>query len=95
MKKTLLSVLLIAAFITAGCQYKYRYACQDPANWEKAECKRPVCEVDGTCPDQLLQKQITEDKIAAALELEENNEANSVDSAEAGTDNCEDKPQGE
>lgn len=33
---------------------RYRYPCQDPVNWEKAECKPPVCEASGTCTKDLL-----------------------------------------
>ena len=43
--------------LLAGCdgdyQY-YRYACQDPANWETAECKKPLCEVSRTCPEHIF-----------------------------------------
>jgi hypothetical protein len=39
-----------------GCSYQgfYRYPCQDPANWEKAECNPPVCEASGTCTKDLI-----------------------------------------
>jgi uncharacterized lipoprotein YehR (DUF1307 family) len=33
---------------------RYRYSCQDPVNWEKAECKPPVCEASGLCTKDLL-----------------------------------------
>ena len=33
---------------------RYRYPCQDPVNWEKAECKPPVCEASGLCTKDLL-----------------------------------------
>jgi hypothetical protein len=35
---------------------RYRYPCQDPVNWEKAECKPPVCEASGLCTKDLLGK---------------------------------------
>jgi hypothetical protein len=44
--------------ILSGCsdyQY-YRYPCQDPANWDKDECKPPICEVNRTCPDHIFPK---------------------------------------
>jgi hypothetical protein len=49
-------LLFISALLLAGCGYdgKYRYECQDPENWEKSECQRPACQVDGACPDTLL-----------------------------------------
>jgi hypothetical protein len=33
---------------------RYRYPCQDPVNWEKAECNPPVCEATGTCTKDIL-----------------------------------------
>ena len=49
-------LLFISVLLLASCGYdgKYRYECQDPANWEKSECQRPACQVDGACPDTLL-----------------------------------------
>jgi hypothetical protein len=49
-------LLFVSALLLAGCGYdgKYRYECQDPENWEKSECQRPACQVDGACPDTLL-----------------------------------------
>ncbi len=49
-------LLFISAIVLASCGYdgKYRYECQDPANWEAPECQKPACQVDGACPDVLL-----------------------------------------
>jgi hypothetical protein len=47
----ILSVLLV---VLTGCEDRYRYPCQDPANAELAECKPPVCTSTATCPDQLI-----------------------------------------
>ncbi len=44
---------LLSLLLTAGCE-RFRYPCQDPANWAQAQCQRPQCAVTGTCPDQLL-----------------------------------------
>jgi len=52
----ILSVLLVA--LTA-CDDRYRYECQDPNNWEKTECKPPICTAAGTCPEMLIK---TEEK---------------------------------
>lgn len=41
----------------SGCgvvEGRYRYECQDPANWEKAECQPPICETNGTCTKDLV-----------------------------------------
>jgi hypothetical protein len=39
-----------------SCGYSgfYRYPCQDPTNWEKAECKPPICTASQTCPVDLV-----------------------------------------
>lgn len=53
--KKLLLTSAVALTLT-GCGYDgfYRYPCQDPANWEAAECKPPVCTVSGACPEDLV-----------------------------------------
>ena len=51
MKK--IAFLLALSFTLVGCEDTYRYPCQDPANKDKAECNRPICEVDGFCFDKL------------------------------------------
>lgn len=33
---------------------KYRYECQDPANWEQAYCQPPLCEAVAACTKDLL-----------------------------------------
>lgn len=47
-------ITLVALLCLAGCSDRFRYPCQDPANWENAECKKPACEVTRTCPDLLV-----------------------------------------
>jgi hypothetical protein len=48
-------LLLLFVFIAlVACEDRYRYKCQDPKNWENAECKAPICTATGTCPDQLI-----------------------------------------
>ena len=51
----IIGLALFTALLT-GCGYDghYRYPCQDPANWEKAECKPPLCTVAGACPEDLV-----------------------------------------
>jgi hypothetical protein len=54
------SAVLLALSLTAcsgpEALNRYRYPCQDPVNWEKAECTPPVCEASGTCTKDLLVK---------------------------------------
>ena len=33
---------------------RFRYPCQDPANWDKDVCKMPVCDVTRTCPEHIF-----------------------------------------
>jgi hypothetical protein len=42
--------------VLSGCGYDggYRYPCQDPANWETAECNPPICSASETCTKDLL-----------------------------------------
>ena len=51
-----LSFVFLSLFLLSSCGYegKYRYSCQDPANWGKKECEPPLCEVDGNCTKTLL-----------------------------------------
>ena len=51
-------MLALSLLLVAGCEEHYRYPCQDPANWNNKECQKPVCEADGTCPDQLTGKEM-------------------------------------
>ena len=45
----------VLALLLSGCAYdEYRYPCQNPVNWENAECKSPICDASSTCPDDLL-----------------------------------------
>jgi hypothetical protein len=37
-----------------GCKERYRYDCQDPANWQEAECKKPHCIAMGYCTEWLI-----------------------------------------
>ena len=46
-----LSILLV---VLTGCSDRYRYSCQDPLNWQNAECKPPICTAAGTCPEMLV-----------------------------------------
>jgi hypothetical protein len=39
-----------------GCESlnRYRYPCQDPANWEISECNPPKCEASQTCTKDVI-----------------------------------------
>ena len=36
---------------------RFRYPCQDPQNWEKDICKKPLCDVTRTCPEHVFKGQ--------------------------------------
>jgi hypothetical protein len=54
MKHLLLKCLLCLALTSCGYDGNYRYPCQDPANWETADCVPPVCEASETCTKDLI-----------------------------------------
>lgn len=45
---------LFGVFAASGCSNGYRYACQDPHNWELPECNAPLCTSTGSCPGDVL-----------------------------------------
>lgn len=32
----------------------FRYPCQNPANWDKEICQKPLCDVTRTCPEHVF-----------------------------------------
>ena len=40
--------------LLAGCEQAYRYPCQNPENWDKPECQKPICEVNRDCPEYIF-----------------------------------------
>jgi hypothetical protein len=48
--QALLCGILVLGLNSCGYDGGYRYPCQDPANWQKAECKPPICTASGSCP---------------------------------------------
>ena len=49
-----LTLLLMCFVGLTGCQDRFRYACQDSANWEKDFCQKPKCTVTQTCPEHVM-----------------------------------------
>ena len=53
-----LLILLVLPLGLAMCsEEKFRYPCQDPANWDKDVCKMPLCDVTRTCPEHIFKGQ--------------------------------------
>ena len=46
--------LILPLMLLAGCDDNYRYFCQNPDNFQKPQCQKPVCEFKQTCPDYLV-----------------------------------------
>ena len=36
---------------------RFRYPCQDPNNWDKPFCQKPICDVTRTCPEHIFKGQ--------------------------------------
>lgn len=52
--KYTLAVLTLPILILTGCEDRYRYACQDPTNWDSPQCQKPYCDVHKSCPDMIF-----------------------------------------
>lgn len=60
--KSLVKYLLIILLLPLALAYfsdgdRYRYPCQNPANWDKEICKMPLCDVNRTCPEHIFKGQ--------------------------------------
>lgn len=50
-----LLILLILPLGLAMCSKEsFRYPCQNPANWDKDFCQKPLCDVTRTCPEHVF-----------------------------------------
>ena len=54
LKKLMLAFMLTITLSSCGYDGGFRYPCQDPVNWEKAECKHPICTASQLCPEDLV-----------------------------------------
>ncbi len=50
----LIVLLLLPVALAFAAGDRFRYPCQDPANWDKDMCKAPQCSVTGTCPENIF-----------------------------------------
>ena len=55
--KWLLLLLLLPLGLALFSEDRFRYPCQDPANWDKDFCKMPLCDVTRTCPEHIFKGQ--------------------------------------
>jgi hypothetical protein len=54
MTKNIFQFLFLLIVLTGCFEDRFRYACQDPKNWDNAECKPPICTATATCPEMLV-----------------------------------------
>lgn len=47
--------LIVMSLLLAGCSQEFRYPCQNPDNWDKDICKKPLCEVNRDCPEYVFE----------------------------------------
>jgi hypothetical protein len=55
--KWILFILLLPLTLAYFSGDRFRYPCQDPANWDKDICKLPWCDVTRTCPEHIFKGQ--------------------------------------
>ncbi len=49
----------------------FRYPCQDPKNWDKEICQKPLCDVTRTCPEHIFKGQ-RDPRLGPPTEAEQN-----------------------
>lgn len=55
--KWLLVLLVLPIALAFFGGDRFRYPCQDPANWDKDFCQKPLCDVTRTCPEHIFKGQ--------------------------------------
>ena len=52
--KWLMILLALPVFLAFFGEDRFRYPCQNPQNWEKDFCQKPLCDVTRTCPEHVF-----------------------------------------
>jgi hypothetical protein len=55
--KWLAVIMIVPMAVAVFGGDRFRYPCQDPNNWEKDICKKPICDVTRTCPEHVFKGQ--------------------------------------
>ncbi|NBP68925.1 MAG: hypothetical protein EBR30_04020 [Cytophagia bacterium] len=55
--KYLLFLLILPIGLAIFGGDRFRYPCQDPKNWDKEMCQKPLCDVTRTCPEHVFKGQ--------------------------------------
>jgi hypothetical protein len=53
-------VSITVVLLLSGCEDRYRYACQNPDNFDLKECQKPKCLFTQTCPEYLVAPILTQ-----------------------------------
>lgn len=67
-------VFTLSLLALTGCEDRYRYECQDPANWNTDRCKKPLCEVSKDCPEYIFEKSGAPTSAPFVVESKQNGE---------------------
>lgn len=57
LSRWLFILLLLPLALAYFSGHHFRYPCQNPANWDKEECKMPLCDVKRECPEHIFKGQ--------------------------------------
>ena len=52
--KWLMLLILLPLSLAIFGGDRFRYPCQDPANWDKEFCQKPLCDVTRSCPEHIF-----------------------------------------
>lgn len=52
--KWLLILIVLPLLLAVFGGDRFRYPCQDPNNWDKNICQKPLCDVTRTCPEHVF-----------------------------------------
>lgn len=52
--KWLAILVAVPVLLAAVGEDRFRYPCQDPKNWDKEMCQKPLCDVTRTCPEHVF-----------------------------------------
>ena len=60
--RKLVKWLMLLLLLPLGLAYfsngdRFRYPCQNPENWDKEFCQKPICEVSRDCPEYIFKGQ--------------------------------------
>jgi hypothetical protein len=50
-------LLIVPICFAIYSKESFRYPCQDPENWEKPICQKPICDVTRTCVEHVFKGQ--------------------------------------